>query len=451
MGGTPETRYARTADGVHIAYQVVSDDGPDLLLSQGFISHVELLWDYPPAADLLRRLASFSRLITFDKRGVGMSDRGVGFPTVEERTDDITAVIDAVGGDSVHLLGESEGGPTTMQFAATHPERVRSLLLYGTFARVLEADDYEIGVSPEVFGRVADAVEDTWGRPEALAVYKLWEPDADDDPQTLQQLLQWHRRSASPREAGDALRRTQDVDVRGVLSSITAPTLVLHREGDIIAPITMGRYLAEQIPGARLVELPGREHTPWAGDVDAFVHAIEEWVTGAPVAPPAPRADRVLATVLFTDIVGSTARAATLGDHAWRQQLDRHDALVTATLERFRGTRVKQTGDGVLATFDGPGRAVLCAHALVDALRSAGMDIRAGVHVGEVERRGDDIGGIAVHIGARVAALAAAGEVLVTSTVRDLVTGSDLRFEERGEEELKGVPGRWLVLASTAP
>ena len=442
----PETQYTKTADGVTIAYQVVGD-GPDLLINHGWVSNVELMWEVPENERTLRRLASFCRVILFDKRGVGLSDRGVGMPALEEKADDAKAVLDAISVEHAHVLAESEGGPMTLHLAAVHPERVRSLILYGTFARQCWADDYPWGIRPELLLSFADMVEAAWGRPEMEQVFAAWQSDEAPSPASVAANIRWCRHSASPREAADALRRNLDLDVRSLLPSISAPTLILHRLGDEVIPIDHARYLADKIPGARLIELPGTSHAYTAGTTEPFLEAIEEWVTGS---APSHVTDeqRVLATVLFTDIVDSTARAASLGDHRWRDLLDEHDAVIDRLLERNRGRRVKSTGDGLLATFDGPARAVRCAHAIVENTRRLGIDVRAGVHAGEVEVRGNDIGGITVHTGARVAALAAPGEVLVSSTVRDLVAGSELSFTDRGLHSLKGVPGEWRLLCA---
>ena len=438
----PETRYAKAAGDVHIAYQVVGD-GPDLLLAQGWVTNVELAWDVAAYGDGLRRLARFSRLIVFDKRGVGLSDRGVGHPSFEERCDDVRAVLDAVGSEAAHVLGESEGGPMTIQLAATRPERVRSLVLYGTFARQVRSDDYPAGLPQELLDRVADQVEEVWGTPASLELFSRWSGEVDAE--AAEASLRWCRQSASPREAAEALRRNGLIDVRSALSAITAPTLVLHRRDDSIVPMSAGQFLAQHIAGARFAALPGGEHEFFAGDTEPLFGAVEEWVTGDRPAPVA--ADRVLAAVLFTDIVGSTELASSLGDARWRRVLDDHDQLVARQVERFAGHMVKSTGDGALATFDGPGRAVRCAQAIASGAIAFGLEVRAGVHAGEIERRGDDVGGIAVHIGARVAGLAAPGQVLVTATVRDLTAGSDLVFEEIGHYELKGVPGTFVLLS----
>jgi pimeloyl-ACP methyl ester carboxylesterase len=438
----PETRYARADGGVHIAYQV-HGDGPPLVLALGWITNVEMAWDAPAEARFLRRLGTFATIVRFDKRGVGLSDRGVGTPSIEERMDDIRAVLDAAGIDRAHLFGESEGGPLASQFAATYPERVRSLVLYGTGARITRADDYPWGMPPEALDSFCDWVEEVWGTPTVREAFDAWQPDTIDTVD-IAEIARMSRRSASPREAADALRRNRELDVRGVLSTLRVPTLVLHREGDRIFPIGHAEFLAGAIPGARLQKLPGADHVMFAEDGGVLVDAVEEWITGSPPAP-AVNLDRVLATVLFTDLVDSTAHAAAAGDRAWRDLLDDHDALVARQVERYRGTLVKSTGDGALATFDGPARAVHCAEAVLAGVRAVGLEARAGLHAGEVERRGDDIGGIAVHLAARVAGAAAAGETLVTSTVKDLTAGSDITYDDRGEHRFKGFDDPWRV------
>ena len=444
MATMPDTRYTKTVDDVNIAYQVVGE-GPDLVLSHGWLSNIEVQWEIPDWARAFERLASFSRLILFDKRGVGLSDRGVGMPGIEEKMDDLRAVLDAVGSERAHVFGESEGGTMAMQFAATYPERVSSLILYGTTSRTVRADDYPHGVPAEVLERFARYVEDVWGTPEMVNAMSIWQPDAAENELVVDQFMRWARQSASPREAGDALRRNALNDVRAVLPLISTPTLVIHRVDDAVCTIGNGRYIAAHIPRARMVELPGNAHTFFV-DGEQLLDEIEQWLTGAAPARAAD-VDRVLATVLFTDIVDSTATAARVGDRAWRTLLDDHDQIARREVELHRGRYVKSTGDGILATFDGPTRAVRCARALHDGMRTAGLPIRAGLHAGEVELRGDDVGGIGVHIAARVAAKADAGEVLVSSTVKDLVTGSGLAFVDRGTHVLKGVPNEWRLFA----
>jgi class 3 adenylate cyclase/alpha-beta hydrolase superfamily lysophospholipase len=442
----PETQYARSGD-VNIAYQVVGEGGLDLVYVPGWVSNIEYMWTYPPFVHFLERLAAFSRLILFDKRGTGLSDPVPldRLPTLEQRMDDVRAVLDAVGSERAALFGHSEGGNMCMLFAATYPERVRALVMLAVYAKRLRSDDYPW--APTAEEREADArqiEEHGWGDID-LSFYA---PSRRDDPDFAKWLRGWLRNGASPRAAAGLLRMNSRIDVRDVLPTVGVPTLLLHRTGDPDVNIEEGRYIAERIPGARFVELPGDEHVIPAGDVDRLADEIEEFLTGA---RPAPESDRVLTTVLFTDIVGSTDRAVALGDREWSELLERHHALVRAELERYRGREVDTAGDGFLATFDGPARAVRCACAIRDAVRAIGLDVRAGVHTGEVQLRGEKVVGIAVHTGARIAALGGTGEVLVSRTVTDLTSGSGLVFEERGEHELKGVPGPWQVysVAST--
>jgi class 3 adenylate cyclase len=431
----PQTRYLTRPDGVSIGYQVAGDGPLDLLLTPGFVSHLELQWADPSYAHFLERLASFSRLILFDKPGTGVSDPISHVPSTEERAADMAYVLDAARSVQAALLGVSEGGPASALFAATHPDRVTALLLFGTFGSI----DLDITDRPARTVAI-ERVLDDWGNGSLLA--DLFAPSATAAQRRLYGTFQ--RAAASPRMARALIGAMEHVDVRSALPAITAPTLVLHRSGDRAIPVDAGRATAALIEGARFVELPGDDHAPWFGDADALVDEIEAFLTGA---RPARTPDRELATVLFTDICGSTERAAALGDAAWRALLEGHDALVAEQVGEHGGRVVKSLGDGMLATFTGPAQAVRCAHAICEAVRPLGIEVRAGVHTGEVERIGDDVGGIAVHIGARVSALARPGEVLLSSTVKDLVVGSELQFEERGEHELKGVPGRWRVLA----
>jgi class 3 adenylate cyclase len=445
VAAAPETRYVRT-DGLNIAYQVVGDGPFDLAYIPGFVSNVELSWEEPLFARYLERLASFSRLILFDKRGTGMSDRvpDSALPGLEVRVDDLVAVLDAAGAARPALLSHSEGGNTAALFAATHPARTRALVTAGMFACRVWSEDYPWAPTPEARASEIEQVEATWGGTDWLASIA---PSAADDEQFKQRISTYFRRSASPGAVAQLLRINTQIDIRGILPLIQAPTLMLHRRGDRDVSIEEGRWIAERIPGARLVELEGDDHIPWLGDADTGLDLVEEFLTG--VKGPSS-SDRFLATVLFTDVVGSTKVAARLGDEAWRAVLDRHDRLTASYVERYRGTVVKLTGDGCLATFDGPARAVQCALALRDAVASLGIELRAGVHTGEVERRGSDVGGVAVNLAARVEAQADRGEVLVTRTVIDLVAGSALRFEDRGDVELRGIPGRWQLAAAKA-
>jgi pimeloyl-ACP methyl ester carboxylesterase len=434
--------YVRSGDG-HVAYQVTGE-GPPLVFVPGWFSHVELAWEIPRLAHFLDRLSSFCRLITIDKRGTGLSDPlpAGAPPTLEQRMDDVRAVMDAVGAERAALLGVSEGGPMATLFAATYPERTAGLVLLGTFARVFRAPDYPIGREESEFRAFLADLEEQWGTGVGL---RALAPTLGDDPEMRASWGRYQRMSVSPRAATELLRLNALLDVRHVLGAIRVPTLVLHRAADRFVAPELGRYLAEHIPGARYVELPGEDHLYFVGDTDRMLDEIEVFVTGE---RGEIGADRVLATVLFTDIVDSTRRAAAAGDRAWLALLDRHDAMVRRQVERFRGRAVQSTGDGFLATFDGPARGVRCAVAVTQGARQLGLEVRAGVHTGECEIRGDDVAGIAVHIGARVAALAGAGEVLVSSTVKDLVAGSGLTFTARGRHTLKGVPGDWALYAA---
>jgi class 3 adenylate cyclase/alpha-beta hydrolase superfamily lysophospholipase len=436
----PEIRYTRAPDGTSIAYAVLGDGPLDLLCIPGFVSHLEVFFEAPGADRYFGRLASFARLIMYDKRGQGLSDRPPDPPTLEQSMEDARAVLDAVGAERVAVYGISEGGPTCALLAATYPERVTSLVLYGTWARILAGPDYPIGVTTEVFERFVQAVREDWGGPVAL---RLWAPSVSDDPEVQRWWAKLLRMGTSPAGAEALLRLYTEIDARHALTTITAPTLVLHRSGDRMIPLAAGRAIAEAIPGAKFVELPGDDHLPVAHP-DQIMDEVEEFLTGE---RRAPERDRMLATVMFTDIVGSTAKAAELGDRRWRELVERHDELLRREIGRNRGREVKTMGDGFLATFDGPARAIRSATSARDAVRRLGLDIRAGLHTGEVEVMSGDIGGIAVNIGARVGALASAGEVLVSRTVTDLVAGSGIEFDDRGTHALKGVPGEWQLYA----
>jgi pimeloyl-ACP methyl ester carboxylesterase/class 3 adenylate cyclase len=442
-----ETRYARSGD-VSIAYQVTGDGPFDVVFVPGFLSHVELAWDVPAMAAYNRRLASFCRLIRFDKRGTGMSDRVSGVPTLETRMDDVRAVMDATGCERAALIGLSEGGPMSILFAATYPERAWALALCGTFARVRWAPDYPIGASDEEARRDDEEIEQRWGEPEeALALAREVAPESSDDE--LQAFATMIRQSASPGAALALNRMNDEIDVRDVLPAIRVPTLVLNREGEHPFIRQGSAYLAQHIAGARYVELPGSSHAPFAGDSESYVRAIEGFLqeAWAEEASAEPEPDRVLATILFTDIVGSTAKAVELGDARWRELLEQHHATVRRLLLRHRGTELDTAGDGFFASFDGPARGIRCARAITESVRDLGIEVRAGLHTGECERMNSKVGGIAVHIGARVAAEAGPGEVVVSSTVKDLVAGSGIAFHDRGAAELKGVPGEWRLFA----
>jgi class 3 adenylate cyclase len=434
------TRYA-DSNGVSIAYQVHSEGELDLVFVPGFVSHVELIWENPAVARFLRRLSSFARLVVFDKRGQGLSDRPGRPPTLEDSMDDLRAVLEAADCERPAIFGISEGGPMSMLFAATHPGRVASLILYGTYARMVTAPDFPLGIRPEVLDRWAETIGREWGGPVGL---RNWAPSAVGDAEFERWWARLLRQGTSPAGAIALMDLYREMDVRGVLSSIDLPVLVMHFEGDRIVPVRQARFLAEQIPGARLVELDGEDHLAWIEDQDRLLDEVEEFLTGS---RRAREPERALATVLFTDIVGSTETAGRLGDRRWRDLLERHDAIVRRQLGIHRGREVKTMGDGFLATFDGPARAIRCATAIEAAVREIGLEVRAGVHSGEVELIGDDVGGMAVNIGARIGALAGPGEVLVSSTVRELVVGSGLDFAARGAHPLKGAPGEWRLFA----
>jgi class 3 adenylate cyclase len=441
----PETRYAKSG-AVSIAYQVVGDGPRDLVYVPGWVSHIEYLWEEPSVAAFLRRLASFSRLILFDKRGTGMSDRvpNEQLPTLEQRMDDVRVVMDAAGSERAALLGVSEGGPMCLLFAATYPERTTAVILVAAYARRLSAPDYPWGTPPEQYEAFVQENARDWGGPVGLAARA---PSQVDNPAFSRWWATYLRMSASPGAAEALTRMNGPIDVRHVLPAVRVPALVLHRTGDLAIGVENGRYLAQQIDGARFVQLPGDDHLAWVGDQDSLVDEVEEFLTGV---RRGPEPDRVLATVLFTDLVGSTELASELGDRRWRELLEAHRVVVRRELERFRGHEVDTTGDGFLATFDGPARAIRCATAIRDGVTALGLEIRAGLHTGECELHDGNVAGIAVHTGARVAALAGAGEVLVSSTVRDLVAGSGIEFENRGAHELKGLPTAVAIHAVVA-
>jgi class 3 adenylate cyclase len=426
----PQTQYTKSGD-INIAYQIVGDGPIDLVLVPGFVSHLDLDWDDPGHAHFLERLASFSRLIRFDKRGTGLSDRPDGLPDLETRMGDVRSVMQAAESEGAVLFGYSEGGPMSVLFAATYPELTSALVLYGTYAKRQDPDkEYPWAPTRAVRRSYAKQIEEDWG----------WEADMRRMcPSADEVMARWWatraRAAASPGAARDLILMNSLIDIREILPTIQAPTLVLHRTGDLDSKVDEGRYIAARIPGARFVELSGDDHVPWI-DPDQVVDEIEEFLTG--VRPP-PEVDRVLATVLFTDIVGSTEQAATLGDRRWRDLLTAHHAAVRRELDRFQGHEVDTAGDGFLATFDGPARAIRCARSVVTGAGELALEVRAGVHTGECEIVGQKVAGIAVHVGARVAAAAGPGEVLVSGTVKDLVAGSGLEFEDRGEHELKGI------------
>ena len=436
----PETHYA-SSGGVSIAYQVLGDGPRDLLLVPGWVSNLDAHWEEPAVEQFFRRLASFSRLIRFDKRGTGLSDRVVDLPSLEVRMDDVRAVLDAVGSERAALFGYSEGGAMCALFAASHPARTSALIMAGAYARMMVAPGYTFGRTEEQIDAFLEQIARDWGGPVGIDIRM---PSRAGDPGFRDRWAHYLRASASPQAAAALLRMNAQVDIRHVLPSISVPTLILHSVNDLTLNVQHGRYLAEHIPGAKYVELRGPDHVPYLSDSETITDEIEEFLTGVRHAPVI---DRVLATVLFTDIVGATEKAASLGDRRWHQLLDSHHQAVRRELGRFRGREIDTAGDGFFAAFDGPARAVRCAGAICDSVRSLGIEVRAGVHTGECEIMGDKYGGIAVHIGARVAARADPGEVLVSSTVRDLVAGSGLAFEDRGVQSLKGVQGDWHLFA----
>jgi pimeloyl-ACP methyl ester carboxylesterase len=440
----PETRYTKSGD-VNIAYQVVGEGPFDLIWVPGWISNVEESWEVPEYAHFLQRLSSFSRLILFDKRGTGLSDRVSNelLPTLEQRMDDVRAVLDATGSERAAVFGASEGGNLSVLFAATYPERVRAVVLVGIYAKRIWSPDYPWAPTAEQRERENELLEREWAR--EMDVSEL-APRAADDPALMRRIATFFRRSASPGAAVALNRMNTNIDTRAVLPAISVPTLVLHRTGDLNVKAAEGRWIADQIPGARYVELPGDDHLAWVGDTDGLLDEVEEFLTGV---RRAPSPDRVLATVLFTDIVGSTERLTQVGDQRWREMLDEHHRLVRRELERYRGHEIDTAGDGFLSTFDGPARAIRCARAISDSVRPLGLEVRAGLHTGECELVGNRIAGIAVHTGARIVALARPGEILVSSTVKDLVAGSGIEFVDHGEHELKGVPGRWQLYAAS--
>lgn len=435
MSTLPPIQYTQAAGDVDIAYRVAGSGPIDVVWVPGLISNLEIEWEDHVRAPIYRRLASFSRLITFDKRGMGLSDRSVGAPTLEERMDDVRAVMDAVGSEQAALIGVSEGGPMSILFAATYPERTAALVLFGTLARMSPDADYPHG-NEEAIADLYRFFDDGWGTGASVEVFAH---AFRDHPIVRDTIGRIERASGSPRTVRAVLDGLLNTDVRAAARTISVPTLVVHTTDDRTVPIGNGRWLADNIDGARFVELPG-EHVVF--DADRFGDEVESFLTGGrAVATP----DRVLATVMFSDIVGSTERAATVGDRQWRELLDQHDMIVRREVENFGGRLVKSTGDGALATFDGPGRGVACGRRLHQSLQPVGVDVRVGLHTGEIEIRGDDIGGIAVHIAARVSGIADVGEVLVSRTVTDLVAGSGLEFDDRGEHDLKGVPGAWQL------
>ncbi|MFN2525369.1 MAG: adenylate/guanylate cyclase domain-containing protein [Actinomycetota bacterium] len=436
----PKTRY--TPDGApRIAYQVFGEGSRDIVLVWGIASHVDQAWEVPFVANFLERLAKIGRVIHFDKRGSGASDAFQGAPTLEERSDDLTAVMDAAGCEQAAIFGVSEGGSMSALFAAAYPERVTHLALCSAFPRLFRSDDCLYGWDPEIAWKTLDALVDGWGEGTFL---QLAAPTVAGDPLALERWARFERSALSPGAFRAMFTLASEIDIRALLASINVPTLVMHRMGDRVAPVDAGRDLAARIPRARYVEFEGPDHLPFVKSDEVLDH-FEEFVTGT---RPLPSHSRVLATILFTDIVGSTDQLATIGDSAWRSLLNQHDLVVRRHLQQFNGREIRRTGDGFLATFDGPARAISCAKQIRDEMTNMGLRIRSGLHTGECELDEGDIAGIAVHIGARVAAQAGPDEVLVSRTVRDLVAGSGIDFTDRGTYSLKGIPGKWDLFAA---
>ena len=445
MAEVPSTHYVKS-DDVYIAYQVLGEGPLDLMFVPGFVSNVEAIWQSPNRSRFLRRLASFCRVIIFDKRGTGMSDRGSQIFTLEQRMHDVQTILNEVGSDRAALFGISEGGPMSLLYAATYPERTSALVLYGTYAKRSWSPDYAFGWTDEKWNNVLDNIEHHWGTPQGISV-TMWAPSIASDPRAVEGLASYFRASASPGAAAAIMRMNREIDVRHILPATRVPTLILHRTAERVIDVEHARYMAQRIPGAKLVELPGEDHVAFLGDQGSILDEIEQFLTGR---RHAHEPERVLATVLFVDIAGSTARAATLGDHSWRELLETFYARVREVLHQYRGREINTSGDGFLATFDGPARAVRCASAIRETVRSLNLEVRCGLHTGECELVGNDVAGIAVHTGARVASIAAPSEVLVSQTVRDLVAGSGLVLEEYGTYTLKGVPNEWRLFRAAS-
>ncbi len=434
----PTTRYTKSGD-VHVAYQVFGEGQVNFVFVPGFISQIENYWDEPGFARWLRRLGSFARVVLFDKRGTGLSDRLSELPGMDLRMDDVRAVMDAAEFDKAVVMGISEGGSLAALFAAHHPTRCQALILYGAFARFTSWFPTE-----ESLEELFQYIDSDWGSGASIPRFA---PSKADDPAFMQWWGKFERLGATPGDAITIMRMNSQIDITDVLPTIQVPTLVIHRTDDVTIEVQAGRDLAERIPNAKYVELSGADHLPWVGDTERITQEIEEFITGSKSAPVI---DRVLATILFTDIVDSTARADAMGDQAWRDVLDAHDKAVRQELVRFRGNEVKSLGDGFLATFDGPARAIHCAQAIRSALLQFGLEVRIGVHTGEVELADNDVRGIAVHIASRVANLGNANEILVSRTVKDLVAGSGIKFEDFGTHTLKGVPDDWQLFRPIA-
>ena len=447
---TPPIQYAYAPDGAALAYQVVGDGHgpsarggrcPDLLYLPQSISSIHLVWEDPRIARFFERLASFSRLILFDRRGSGNSSSWGAPLALEEQIDDVRAVMDAAGSESAAVFALIEGGPMAMLFAASMPERVNALALYSTFARNTWAPDYDWALHPEERAELLERIIADWGKGFMI---ENWAPSYANDAALRDWMGKLQQHAMAPDEWRRVFEVNGDMDLRPILPTIRVPTLVIHRTGDRAIDVRHSRYIADHVPGARLLELEGQDNLMFLGDTEAILGEIEEFITGT---RPTPEPDRVLATVLFTDICSSTEHAAQLGDSAWRALLTSHHSSILARVTQYGGREIKNMGDGVLATFDGPARAIRAARGIVEDAAAAGIEVRAGLHTGEVEVMGADVGGLAVHIGARVLGEAAAGEVLVSGTVKDLVVGSGLAFEPRGSKALRGIPGEWALWA----
>ena len=441
-----EIAFARSEDGIDIAYLVAGDGPRDLVLIFGFTTHLDFLGDVPWMSEWVRRSSEHFRTIVFDKRGSGLSDRSLGLGSIEDRTRDALAVMDAVGSERASFVGISEGGPMAVVCASMHPERVDRMVLYGTMPRIRWAPDYPEGVRPDEADAFVQLIADGWGTGVVIGTYFF--QNAADPVQAQAQVVKFERNACTRQLARQIMEANIDIDVRPLLPAVAAPTLVLHTSGDPLVRPAWGRHIGEHIPGARYAEVPGDFHCSWRhSDIDAVIEPALRFLNEDQASQRTIAPTRVLATVLFTDIVGSTDRAAELGDDRWADLLDQHDACAARSIEQRGGRLIKSTGDGLLATFDGPSRAIDATRSIQAGTANLGLQIRAGVHTGEVERRGADVSGIGVHIAARVAGLAGAGEILATRTVRDLTAGSDLSFERRGEHELKGVPDTWELFA----
>ena len=448
MPAPGEVRFAQATDGVDIAYLVAGDGPRDLVLIFGFTTNLDVCWDVPWFSQWLRRTSERFRTIVFDKRGSGLSDRPVGLSSIEQRTQDVIAVMDAAGSQRASLIGISEGGPMSVVCASMYPDRVERMVLYGTFARARWAPDYPDGFPSDLAETFIDLVGEGWGTGVVMGSYFF--NHAPDPEQAIVQMAKFERNACTRQMARQMIQDNADIDVRALLPAVSAPTLVVHTSDDPLIPPALGRFLSEHIPGARHLEVPGDFHCSWRhDDTDAVITPTLSFLdeTYEAAAPPPEAARRVLATVVFTDIVGSTERAAALGDTAWSRLLDQHDAAAALEIKRRGGRLIKSTGDGILATFGGPSRAIDATHAMQTATASLGIEIRAGIHTGEVERRGEDVSGLGVHVAARVAGLAQPGEILATRMVRDLTAGASLSFAERGNHTLKGVPDTWDLFA----